>query len=144
MKFIDDGSTMFEDIYELTYNLLMAMNIDCDPQSGALIYTNENTGEKKMLQMDGRKIVASVDPNNIHYAGPMDISFDILNDIRLVTFIFGFYLDNEKMVNNGGMPYLSHFAEEAIQSFKPKSRICVPSSKTLREDLPTDSYFCAS
>ena len=122
MRFTAEGNTMFDDVYELTYNLLNAMNIDCDQQTGAIIYTDESTGVKKMIQMDGRKIVASIDPNNIHYAGPMDVTFDILNDIRLVSFMFGFYLDYEKKVNSGGMPYLSHFAEEAVQQFKAKKR----------------------
>ena len=126
MTFTMDGKMVFDDIYDLTYNILNELSISLLPD-GSLLYRNENNGEKKLLQMDGKRIVASVDPNNIHYPGPMDINFDILNDIKMVMFIFGFYLEHEKGVGReGGMPYLSHFPEEKIITFKPKKHRTLP------------------
>ena len=117
MNFIN-GVMTFNDIYDLNYEFLKELSISVLP-NGSLMYQNDDTGEQRLLQMDKKNIIASIDPNNIHYAGPMDISFDILNDIRLMTVLFGFYLDRKQ---EEGMSFLSYFAEEEIRTLRPNPR----------------------
>ena len=77
MNFIN-GVMTFNDIYDLNYEFLKELSISVLP-NGTLMYQNDDTGEQRLLQMDKKNIIASIDPNNIHYAGPMDISFDIFD-----------------------------------------------------------------
>lgn len=109
---------MFNDVYELNYNLLNEMSISVLPD-GSLMYHNDETGAKRLLQMAGKKILASVDPNDIHYASQLEVAFDVLNNIKLVMFLFGFHLDRKQ---EEGMPFLAYFPEERIDLYKAKSR----------------------
>lgn len=118
MKFNSMGAMMFDDVYELNYNLLNEMSISLLPD-GSLMYHNDETGNKNLLQMEGKKILASVDPNNIHYASQLEVTFDVLDNIKLVMFLFGFYLDRKQ---EEGMPFLAYFSEERIDLYKAKSR----------------------
>lgn len=113
-----NGVMTFSDIYDLNYELLNELSISVLP-NGSLMYHNDDTGEQRILQMEGKNIIASIDPSNIHYAGPMDVTFDVLNDIKLVMTLFGFYLDIKQ---KEGVPFLSYFSEEEIRTLKPNPR----------------------
>lgn len=112
------GHIHFNDEYELNYELLNELSISVLP-NGSLLYHNDDTGEQSILKMDGKNIIASISANDIHYAGPMDMKFDILNDIKLIMFLFGFYLKEKQ---KEGMPFLSYFSEEIIKPLKETVR----------------------
>ena len=116
MNMDNNGIMSFEDIFDLNYNFLSEMSMSVNP-NGIVYYKDDDTGEITVLKSDGKDIIASTDPNNIHYAGPITVQFDILNDIVLVQHIFGFYL-NIKQAQ--GMPFISYFPEEQVRTFKVK------------------------
>lgn len=95
----------FDDVFELTYELLNELDMEVLPD-GSILDPDNN-----IFFFNGMKIIANIDPNNIHYAGQGEIMFDILGNIRLVTVLFGNYLD--KKIKNG-MPFVSYFPEEQV------------------------------
>ena len=95
----------FDDQFELVYELLSELEMEVKPD-GSIIDANNN-----ILFFNGMKVIANVNPNNIHYAGQGEITFDILSNIRLSTVLFGNYLE-KKMAE--GMPFVSYFPNEMI------------------------------
>lgn len=104
MKIIN-GVMVFDDIYDLTYNILLTSGLDIDTNN--YIFDQDN---KNILQFQGRKIKTSVNPNSSCYAGQGEITFDILDNVRLVTTLLGYCIDKETATN--GFSCLSHFIEE--------------------------------
>lgn len=119
MQIRTDGVMTFDDIFDLNYNFLSEMSMSVN-SNGVIYYKDDDTGETTILKSDGKDIIASIDPNNIHYAGPITVQFDILNDIVLVQHILGFYL---QVCQNKGMPFISYFPEEQTKTFKVKRNL---------------------
>ena len=105
MKMTEIGM-QFDDVYELNYELLNELEFEVKPDG--TIYDPKNNN---ILFFNGMKILASIRPDQIHYAGQGEIPFDILNNIRMTTVLFGNYLE-KKMA--AGMPFVSYFPDEQI------------------------------
>ena len=117
---IDANQIMrFDDQFELVYELLNELEMEVKPD-GTIIDANGN-----ILFFNGMKVLANTNPNNIHYAGQGEITFDILTNIRLSTVLFGNYLE-KKMA--AGMPFVSYFPDEKI----------VPAAS---DKLPDEKFF---
>lgn len=116
MILLDNGLMMFDDIYELTYNLLNAIGLVINP-NGYLYDTDSNT----IVQFQGRNIKATIDPNIPCFAGQGEVVFDILNNVRLVTTMLGYVIDKETMLN--GFSSLSHYIDDEPTTYR--SALCI-------------------
>ncbi len=112
MKTTPEGKTLFDDVYELTYYVLEELEYRLLPDGRILDYA-----KNEILAFNGLIIKASVSPNKINYAGQGEIVFDLLNNVRLTTVLFGRFL--QKKINEG-MPYVSHYPEEMIDETEIK------------------------
>lgn len=130
--FFNNGSMMFNDVGELTYNVLMAIGLDIKNE---YVFDQDN-GEPIMFQ--GKMIKASVDSNNPCYAGQNDVTFDILTNVRLVTTLLGYCIDKETALN--GFSCLSHFIEES-QDEDPANRSTALSIKMSDYSTKTTKYY---
>lgn len=104
MQFLVTGEMMFDDQFELVYELLNELEYKLKPD-GSIYDPFTNS----ILSFNGLFIKASTNPNNIHYAGQGEIEFDILNNVRLVTTLFGHHLKRKEAE---GLALVSTFTEE--------------------------------
>ena len=104
MTITNEGKTCFDDEYELNYYVLEELDLQL-LQDGKIFdpYTNE------ILSFNGMIIKGSVSPSHINYAGQCEIVLSLLNNVRMVTTLFGRFL--QRKIDNG-MPFVSHFSEE--------------------------------
>lgn len=109
MKITKNGM-MFEDEYELAYELLQTLDIKVNPD-GTLLEKDTNT----IIYFNGMKVKATIDKNDIKYTGEGEISFDVLGNVRLITTLFGHYLDKKQAE---GMKFLSYFPTEKISEIE--------------------------
>ena len=125
---IDANQIMkFDDQFELIYELLNELEMEVKPD-GSIIDSNNN-----ILFFNGMKVLANTNPNNIHYAGQGEITFDILSNIRLSTVLFGNYL--EKKIASG-MPFVSYFPDEKII---PATNVKLPDEKLFNLTVKFDN-----
>lgn len=104
MRILPNGSMRFEDVFELTYELFNEMEFVVRPD-GSVIDTTTNN----ILAFNGNIIKASISPNDIKYAGQGEIVLDLLGNIKIVTTLFGHYLERKQ---REGMPFVSYFQDE--------------------------------
>ena len=91
MKITPDGKTLFEDQFELNYYLLTQLEIELTP-NGNLYDATRN----EMLSFNGLMIKGSVSADNINYAGQGEIEFNVLENVRLITTLFGRYIKQKE------------------------------------------------
>lgn len=127
MQYTVLGEMIFDDPYELVYELL-----------NELEYTLKHDGSiydpftNSILSFNGMIIKASTNPNNIHYAGQGEIEFDILSNVRLVTTLFGHYLQKKEAE---GLKLVSTFTEETESTAIEGAKL---SRLTVRTDINHD------
>ena len=130
--YFNNGCMMFDDVYDLTYNVLMSIGLDI--RNGYVF----DQGNGSPLQFQGKMIKATVDPNIPCYAGQNDVTFDILNNMRLVITLLGYCIDKETALN--GFSCLSHFIEEAPGP-DPNNRLTALSIKMSDYSTRTTKYY---
>lgn len=121
------GEMNFDDQYELVYELLNELEYVLK-HDGTIFDPFANS----ILSFNGMIIKASTNPNNIHYAGQGEIEFDILNNVRLVTTLFGHYLQKKEQ---DGVKVVSTFTEEQNSKVIEGAKI---SRLTIRTDINHD------
>lgn len=99
------GVMRFDDIGELNYNLLNSIGLSIN---GSGYVYDQDTGI--MIQDAGRLIKASIDPNSPCFAGQGEVVFDVINNIRLVTTLFGYALDKATAME--GFDSVSNYIDE--------------------------------
>lgn len=104
MTILDNGAIKFDDVFELIYELLNELELEIQPNG----YIKDNT-INGLYSFNGMMVKASTNPNHINYAGQGEIEFDILNNVRLMTMIFGKYLEKKQQE---GMSFVAFFHEE--------------------------------
>ena len=105
MTILPNGALIFDDLGELTYNLLNTIGLSIN--SSGYIYDQDT---KIVIQDAGRVIKASVDVNMPCYAGQGEVVFDILGNIRLMTTLFGYAMDKAAAYN--GFDSISQYIED--------------------------------
>lgn len=123
MQYSVFGEMIFDDPYELVYELLNELEYVMR-RDGSIFDPFTNS----ILSFNGMIIKASTSPNNIHYAGQGEIEFDILNNVRLVTTLFGHYLQKKEA---DGIKLVSTFTEE-------QDSTVIEGAKTSRLTIRTD------
>ena len=103
MNILPNGAIVFDDKYELIYELLNELEYEV-LSDGSIIDDCNN-----ILYFNEMKVLATINPNNPKYPGQGEIDFDILNNVRLSTVLFGRYLE-KKMAS--GMPFVSYYPGE--------------------------------
>lgn len=96
---------VFDSIEELNYNLLNALEFSVLP-NGMII----SPLAKQPIQFGGKVIIASIDQNNIHYAGEGEIVFDVIKNLKMVVTLFGLYLDKMRVLDDRDI--LSYYMDE--------------------------------
>lgn|SRR5574344_494203 len=112
MEFDTEGAMIFKDVYELTYELLVStMGYNILEADGAIYDPDKNTS----ITFMGMLIKATINPEDIKYAGQGEIALDLLNNSKLVNSIFGYYLQSKI---DQGMPFVSYYTDEKIIEMK--------------------------
>lgn len=99
-----DGAMVFDDVFELTYELLNEMELEVTPE-GYIFDSIHNC----MFTYMGFRIKASTNPMNIHYAGQGEVAFDILHNTKMVKMLFESIIGRKQAE---GMPFISFYPEE--------------------------------
>ncbi len=103
MTILQDGTMQFDNVYDLTYNLINTIGLTI--KNGHLYDQDTNLP----ISFQGRRLKASVDPNIPCYAGQGEVMFDIINNIRLVTTMLGYVAD--KATAMGEFGFMSYYTE---------------------------------
>lgn len=104
---LQNGYIRYNDIYEMIYDLLV-QELELEVLPDGKLFNPEN---QNIFQYNGQNIIVTIKENDIKYAGQGDIVFNPLEDIRLVTALFGFYLTKKQ---EQGMPFISYFNNDII------------------------------
>ena len=94
MTILPNGALFFDNLGELTYNLLNTIGLSIN--SSGYVYDQDT---KIVIQDAGRVIKASVDDNLPCYAGQGEVVLDVLGNIRLMTTLFGYAMDKATAYN---------------------------------------------
>lgn len=115
MIFNNNGEMMFNDKYELNYEVLNELNLQrrsdgtvFDPESNTVFY------------MNGYKLICSIRPDEIMYPSEDQLEFDLISNYKLVQFLFGWYY--KKFGNLEDKPYFDEYT--TINELK-YSRLCI-------------------
>lgn len=87
-------SMQYEDIYELNYAVLNAIGLSCP--NGYLFDQDTHLP----IKMFDKKIKVMIDPTKPIYAGEGEIMFDIIHNIKLVTYLLGYSLEKKASFEN--------------------------------------------
>lgn len=96
---------IFDDVYELTYNLLSCIGLEIKPD-GSLYDSELNT----VIHFNGKLLKANIYPDNLHYAGQGEVMFEPLSNIKQVTELLGYFIDKKQNIDK--MEFMSYYTEE--------------------------------
>lgn len=96
---------IFQDVYDLTYNLLSEIGISVLPD-GRMIDQDYQCA----INFGGSILKANIDPRYIKYAGQGESIFEPLTNVRQVTTLLGYQLDKKQKLE--GMEFISYYPEE--------------------------------
>ena len=132
MRITAEGKMQYEDIFELTYELLNELELTLTPDGKIYDKTTNN-----ILSFNGMIMKASTNPNEINYPGEGEIGFDIDSNVRIATTLFGNFLQRKI---DSGMPFRSYSNEE-----KTDKDDNIMSNLTVKFDndreISTDYYY---
>lgn len=132
MKILANGKTMYDDIYELYYNLFNEIGLSIN--SDNYLYDQDTM---EILKYKEKFIKAFVDSTSV-YAGKYDVIFNPAKYYKIMVAIFGYYIDKEsKNLNGDTIGYITQFLEE--NETRDKQRLVVRTS--IRGDIISDYYY---
>ncbi len=105
-----DGSMVFTDIFDLTYNILNAIGLSIDNYG---YIKDQDSGIH--LEFQGRKLKATVNPSIPCYAGQGEVLFDPLGNTRQMHTLLGYAIDKETMTNPN-FRCISHYINDSATS----------------------------
>lgn len=132
MTFNNLGETVFDDVYELYYNLFNAIGLSINSE-GKLYDQDTNI----VLLYNNHFIKATVNNTPI-YAGKNDILFDPYHNYNLMVTLFGTWLDKETQYYGNNIQYLSQYIEDNKDPEDPKQRFVL---KTVQGEYVSKWYY---
>ena len=92
------GTMVFDNVEELTYNFLNAIELSVLPTGEVVDFTTmapnyNGVMAPTQIKYGGKILKATIDPENIQYAGENEVILDILNNIKQVNYLLGVLLD---------------------------------------------------
>lgn len=81
---------MFDDVYELNYNIMSSIGIEIYPD-GSLYDPDRDT----TISYDGKIMKATINPLDIKYAGQGECIFEPLTNVRQMTTLMGYVIDKK-------------------------------------------------
>lgn len=130
MKIQPDGSTMYDDIYDLTYNLLNSIGISID--NSAYLYDQDTSTN---IDFQGRRLKCSVNPNIPCFAGQGEVVFDLTN-VRQMATMLGYAISKEE-AQNPEFKVISHY----ISEFPSDNKFTSMNLKLMNGDLKTTKFY---
>ena len=98
MTIVGNGQQMYDNVEELTYNFLNAIELSVLPDGQIVDYSTMVVNQSGMMiptsiQCGGKILKATIDPDNIKYAGESEVMLDTLGNIKQINFLLGVLLD---------------------------------------------------
>mgnify|MGYP000886831378 CR=1 FL=1 len=118
MQYLPNGVMLFDDIYEMYYNLFLELNLGVD-QNGYLY--DIDTGIT--LKYKDKYIKAAMTRTPV-YPGAYDIVFDPSQNYNLMVVLLGYYLDKEAS-NENKIGYIAQYIDENEDSNDRMQRVVV-------------------
>lgn len=108
------GQQMYDNVEELTYNFLNAIELSVLPDGqivdfSTMIVTQNGMMIPTSIQRSGKILKATIDPEDIKYAGENEEMLDTLGNIKQINFLLGVLLDK---LQAEGRQLLSFYNEE--------------------------------
>lgn len=116
MRFNNLGETVFDDVYELYYNLFNAIGLSINAEEK--LYDQDT---QTILLYNNHFIKASTIPKAV-YAGKNDVVFDPYSNYNIMVMLFGTWLDKETQYYGTNIQYLSQYIEDNRDPENPKQR----------------------
>ena len=123
MRFNNLGETVFDDVYELYYNLFNAIGLSINYDSK--LYDQDSCKE---LLYNNHFIKAATTPIAI-YAGKNDVIFDPYKNYNIMVMLFVYWLDKEAAMNDMNIGYLSQYIEDNKDTEDQKQRFVLKTNK---------------
>lgn len=123
---------VFDDPYEMNYEVLSLLELSV--HNNGIVYDDV---DGKMIFFNDQMLKATIDPSNIIYAGQGEVLMDLINNIKITTNIFGYYLTKRQ---NEGMPFISYFQED-MEDTKTGIRYAAATIKYDSTHFQTSKYY---
>ncbi len=112
MHYVGNGVQVLDCVEEITYNFLNAIELSVLPTGEVVDFTTMAPNimgqiAPTSVQCAGKILKATVDPNDIKYAGENEVMLDTLGNIKQINFLFGVFLD--KLQREQGEQLLSFY-----------------------------------
>lgn len=127
MQFLQNGKIMFDNMYEMYFNLYNALELAVDEQTQYLYDINN----RQPLRFKDKYIKTSL-TNPVVYAGKNDIVFDPASNYQLMVSIMGYFLDS----HSGEISFIAQYIEDNLT--RDKQRVCV---KTKDKVIESQFYY---
>ena len=117
MYFNSNGSQVMENVEELTYNLLNAIELSVLPTGEIVDYSSMTRTQFGMVpasvQCGGKILKATIDPNNVKYAGESEVMLDTLGNIKQINFLLGLLLNKIQAEGEQLLSFYNQDSEDA-------------------------------
>lgn len=119
MNFTGNGFVIFDDIYEMYYNLFTTIGLAVNQNQ--YLYDQDNGN---IIRFKDKYIKATVQPVTI-YAGRNDILFEPARNYQLIIALLGYYIDK----NAEEIGFIAQYIDE--DKVMEKQRLCIKTKKGL-------------
>lgn len=106
MKFMPNGKMIFDDIYEMYYNLFLELGLAVN-NDGYLYDTESNI----VLKFKDKYIKAAMTRTPV-YPGAFDIVFDPSQNYMLMVYMMGYYIDKESSNGEDRIGFIAQYIDE--------------------------------
>lgn len=132
MTFNNLGEMVFDDVYELYYNLFNAIGLSINVEGR--LYDQDSIQEL----LYNNHFIKATTYNAPVYAGKNDVIFDPYKNYNIMVMLFGYWLDKETQFNGMNIGYLSQYIEDNKDPDDPKQRFVL---KTVNGEYASKWYY---
>ena len=116
MQFNRLGETVYDDVYELYYNMFNAIGLSVNSENK--LYDQDT---QTFLLYNNHFIKANIN-NSAVYAGKNDVLFDPYHNYNIMVTLFGTWLDKEINFYGNNIQYISQYIDDDKDPEDPKQR----------------------